>query len=341
MSKTLFDAARTGAADAAVGDMVREYRSWHGEGDGGGVEARKENYAELVNHYYDLVTDFYEFGWGQSFHFAPRYKHETLAESLLRHEHYLALELGLRPGQRVLDVGCGVGGPARNIARFAGVWVTGLNNNAYQVARARELTEQERLTERCDYLEGDFMATPAANESFDAAYAIEATCHAPDRTGAFREVYRVLRPGSAFAGYEWCLTDRFDLSNPVHWETKKGIEEGNGLPELTHRARILDALNQAGFIHVTGRDLAPEGDPETPWHLPLSGRELTLGALPRTALGRLVTRATVRLLEAIRLAPRGATEVSQILELAADALYRGAELGIFTPLYLFSARKPG
>ncbi|MFH2005599.1 MAG: methyltransferase domain-containing protein [bacterium] len=341
MSKNIYDAARTGAAATAVGGMVREYLTWHGEGAGGGVEERKAQYATLVNHYYDLVTDFYEFGWGRSFHFAPRFKCETLAESLLRHEHYLALELGLRPGMRVLDVGCGVGGPARNIARFARVHVTGLNNNAYQVARARELTTRENLDERCKFLEGDFMAPPLPDEVFDAAYAIEATCHAPDRVGAFSEVYRVLRPGAAFAGYEWCLTDRFDLSDSMHWETKKGIEEGDGLPELTHRSRILDALRQAGFSHVTGRDLAGEGDPERPWYLPLSGRELTLSGLHRTKPGRFASRTLVRLLEAARLAPRGASAVSAILELAADALVRGGELGIFTPLYLFSARKPG
>ncbi|KAI3699584.1 hypothetical protein L2E82_43994 [Cichorium intybus] len=61
-----------------------------------------------VNKYYDLVTSFYEYGWGESFHFAPRWKGESLKESIKRHEHFLALQLGLKPGQTVLDVGCGI-----------------------------------------------------------------------------------------------------------------------------------------------------------------------------------------------------------------------------------------
>src|SRR5579871_6244539 len=100
------------------------------------AEQRRLDYADMVNTHYDLVTDFYEYGWGQSFHFAPRARGETFRESLLRYEQWLALRLGLSPHSDVLDVGCGVGGPMRTIARFAGCRVTGINNNAYQVKRA-------------------------------------------------------------------------------------------------------------------------------------------------------------------------------------------------------------
>ncbi|KAK8962640.1 Cycloartenol-C-24-methyltransferase [Platanthera guangdongensis] len=72
----------------------------------------------MVNKYYDLTTSFYEFGWGESFHFAPRWKGESLKESIKRHEHFLALQLGLKRGMKVLDVGCGIGGPLREISRF-------------------------------------------------------------------------------------------------------------------------------------------------------------------------------------------------------------------------------
>ena len=58
---------------------------------------------------------------GQSFHFATRYKTESFHESILRHEYFLASHLNVKPGEKVLDVGCGVGGPLRNIARFTKV----------------------------------------------------------------------------------------------------------------------------------------------------------------------------------------------------------------------------
>jgi cyclopropane fatty-acyl-phospholipid synthase-like methyltransferase len=87
----------------------------------------------MVNKFYNLVTDFYEYGWGESFHFGPRARGETFHESLRRHEYYLALRLGLDQNKLCADFGCGVGGPMRNIARFSGAKIVGINNNDYQI----------------------------------------------------------------------------------------------------------------------------------------------------------------------------------------------------------------
>lgn len=58
---------------------------------------------------------------------------------------------------KVLDVGCGVGGPAREIAKFAGVNIVGLNNNDYQIERARKYAVQEGLSDHLSFTKGDFM----------------------------------------------------------------------------------------------------------------------------------------------------------------------------------------
>ena len=83
--------------------------------------------------YYDLATDFYEYGWGESFHFATRHAKEPLKQAIARHEHYLALKMGIKKDDKILDLGCGVGGPMREIAIFSGAKILGINNNAYQV----------------------------------------------------------------------------------------------------------------------------------------------------------------------------------------------------------------
>eukprot|EP01083_Nonionella_stella_P183934 665980_1 len=69
----------------------------------------------------------------QSFHFAPRLVGETFEESILRAEYYLALRTNIRPDSKVLDLGCGVGGPLRNIQQFTGADITGVTINEYQV----------------------------------------------------------------------------------------------------------------------------------------------------------------------------------------------------------------
>jgi sterol 24-C-methyltransferase len=56
-----------------------------------------------------------------------------------------------------LDVGCGVGGPAREIVKFSGANVTGLNNNDYQIERATHYAAKEGLSHKLDFVKGDFM----------------------------------------------------------------------------------------------------------------------------------------------------------------------------------------
>ena len=314
--------------------MVNHYAGLHDAE----LEGRKEDYQSLVNHYYDLATDFYEFGWGQSFHFAPRQRGESFKESLLRHEHFLSDQLSLKPGMQVLDAGCGIGGPMRTMARYSGASFVGLNNNAYQIKRAEAHNRDTQSL--CRFIHGDFMQIPEGDNRYDAAFAIESMPHAPDKTAAFREIFRILRPGACFAGYEWCLTEDFDPGNAKHLRIKKDIEKGNGLPDIAPASEIGPALRAAGFELLEARDLAPEADPEMPWYRALQGRDLSLASLPRTPVGRALTNLTLKVGEKLRMFPEGTTMVSTLLNRGADALVEGGESGLFTPVFFFLGRKP-
>lgn len=67
--------------------------------------------------------------------------------------------MGMQKGMKVLDVGCGVGGPAREIARFADVHITGLNNNDYQIERATAAAAKVGLSDQLKFVKGDFMVS--------------------------------------------------------------------------------------------------------------------------------------------------------------------------------------
>ena len=303
-----------------------------------GPEGRREQYRSLVNHYYDLVTDFYEFGWGQSFHFAPRRRGESFKASMLRHQHYLAERLSLKPGMQVLDVGCGVGGPMGNLARHSGAGFVGINNNAYQIERAKLHTRDVEAL--CRFIHADYMRITEDDDRYDAAFAIESMPHAPDKTAAFGEILRVLRPGACFAGYEWCLTDDFEAGNAEHLRIKNDIMVGDALPEIADTSEICTALSKAGFELLEAHDRAPESDPRMPWYRALQGRDVSLSSLPRTPFGRALTNLTLRAGERLRLFPEGSRAVSTLLNAAADALVEGGKSGIFTPMFFFLARKP-
>ena len=303
------------------------------------LDSRKEHYSSLVNQYYDLATDFYEFGWIQSFHFAPRRRGEAFTASLLRHQNFLADWLSPKPGMQVLDVGCGVGGPMSNLARRSGASFVGINNNAHQIERAKIHTKDVKAL--CRFILGDYMQIPEDDNSYDAAFAIESMPHAPDKTAVFAEILRVLRPGACFAEYEWCLADDFDPGNAKHLQIKHDIMVGNGLPDIALASEIGAALRKAGFELLEARDLASESDPEMPRYRPLQGRDLSLSSLLRTPFGRAVTNLTLRVGEKLRLFPVGTTAVSSFLNAGADALVEGGKSGVFTPVFFFLARKPG
>jgi ubiquinone/menaquinone biosynthesis C-methylase UbiE len=75
---------------------------------------------------------------------------------------------------KVLDVGCGVGGPARQIANFTDARITGLNNNDFQIARARKYTEKAGLSHLVDFKKGDFMklSEQFGENAFDAGESL-------------------------------------------------------------------------------------------------------------------------------------------------------------------------
>ncbi|KAE8199306.1 hypothetical protein CF328_g3285 [Tilletia controversa] len=190
---------------------------------------------------------------------------------------------------RVLDFGYGVRGPARKIARFANVEIVGVNNTQYQVDRARKYTAQAGLENQVTFVKGDFMNLVGqfGPGSFDAVYAIEATCHAPSWEGCYgdqggpqarrsreslpsvhaRDVLSVLitalLPSSRarqFGLYDWCMTDEWDASNPEHKRIAHGIEIGDGIPEKRSIAAARDASTSVGFEIEQDQDLADVGD---------------------------------------------------------------------------------
>ena len=314
------------------------YEAYHSV-HGGDKKARLASYDDMVNKYYDLVTDFYEYGWGTSFHFAPQLKDETYREAIRRHEHYLAARIGAKEGQHVIDLGCGIGGPLREIAKFTGASVTGVTLNAYQVKRAEMYNKKGGWDQKgCSVIQGNFMKLPFKEGTIDGAYAIEATCHAPDPTACYAEALRVLKPGSKFATYEWVYTDKYNKDDPEHRKAGDLIEIGNGLPDIRTAEQCAAAMREAGFVDVEWEDLALKA--EIPWYDPIVPYFFSIKNFKTSFLGRLMTTNLVRALEILRIAPKGSGKVQKFLEQGADGLVKGGQLGIFTPSLFLVGTKP-
>ena len=288
-----------------------------------GVDGRNKEYTTVVDAYYDLATDFYEWGWGSSFHFATRYGFETFRQSILRHEYYLAGKLGVKPGQHILDCGCGIGGPARNIHRFTGARVTAVTLNQHQVDRGNALCRKEGVAgeSKVTLKQGNFMKLPFPDNHFDGVFAIESTCHAPDRNGVYSEILRVLKPGGTFACYEWCLVDgKYEPTNAHHKKIKKDIEVGDGLPDIAYTSHCTAVLKKVGFEVSEARDMALETgmhvDEGNPWYWPLTPSWNPL-EWPRFQFNPILFRLMPIILgffELIRLVPAGTRKTQVMLQ---------------------------
>eukprot|EP00899_Mesostigma_viride_P015676 jgi/Mesvir1/24109/Mv10830-RA.1 len=295
--------------------------------NGKGIE-KKHTTPDLVNTFYDLVTDMYEWGWGQSFHFSPQTKGRSYAESNRLHEHYMGDKLELKPGMKALDVGCGVGGPMRAIAAHTGAKVTGITINEYQVNRCKHHNKRMGLEHLCNAVQGNFLKMPFENCTFDAVYAIEATCHAPSIEDVYKECFRVLKPGKLFGTYEWVTTKLYDKNNPEHVRIADSINYGNALPEMRSYQQCIDAAKKAGFEILISQDLALP--PALPWY-----NKLKMGKWRMY-----LTHALVEVLSFLRIAPKGVKEVHAMLVQTAIDLVEGGETGTFTPMFFILGRKP-
>ena len=326
-----------------VRGRVRHLQGWMDRARVEGAETADYDHAETVKEYYDLCTEFMAFGWGESLHFAPLSPQESLEDSKIRHQRLMIDKLELRQGLNVIDVGCGLGGPMRRVVREAGVRVVGVNSSEVQLEKAKSLNAEAGIGHMVDYLNCSFMDMSAIDDgTFDRGYAIESTCHAPDKAGAFAEIYRVLKPGALLWGQEMCMTDKFDPGDARHRALKADLMQGIALKDIATMGEVNLALESAGFQVIEGKDRAvAENGPSIPWYRPMESRGSTLGnALRRTPPGRKATIAATRLLETVGMFPKGTAEVAGLLDRTAIAYVAGGKAGIFTPLYCFLARKP-
>ena len=120
----------------------------------GNDQQRKKYDADVANSFYNLATKFYEYGWGDSFHFGWRLQGEPHVMSIKNSQNFVAQKLRVRNMDKVLDLGCGIGGPLRGVVRATGANVTGLTINAHQVARAYEITAElpEYMQQRLSFV---------------------------------------------------------------------------------------------------------------------------------------------------------------------------------------------
>jgi N-methyltransferase StaMA len=161
-----------------------------------------------VGDMYDRSTEMLTRALGGSIHLGyweDDRDRSSIAEAAARLTGLVGRRLAPRPGDRLLDIGCGTGGPALQIARDHEAHVTGITVSAHQLALARAAAEDAVLTDRVGFQLADAMELPFADASFDGAWAIESLLHMSDPAAALAQAARAVRPGGRLAVADYCL----------------------------------------------------------------------------------------------------------------------------------------
>jgi len=160
----------------------------------------------------------------------------------------LAAQLDLKPGTTLLDLGPGLGGPARFFARQYGCQVTGLDLTPEYVSVATRLTELVGLSERAEFRVGSVLELAFADGSFERATLLHVGMNIPEKERLCREVYRVLRPGGLFAVYDVMRIGEEEIEYPAPWAGTKATSFAE-TPEYYRQA-----LKGPGFEVISERD---------------------------------------------------------------------------------------
>lgn len=211
---------------------------------------------QKVIDYYTVLNHLCAIGQVEKMYIPPAI---DLSKSIISNqtlfERRMAKDLGMKKGDKVLDIGCGRGRIASHMASHTGAHVTGVNIDHTQLASAKRFAAGKGLTKQTHFQEWDLneFPFPFADNHFDAIYEVQVFSLSKNRERLFREIHRMLKPGAKFGCLEWMLLDSYNRKDPHHGHLMRQIKPLIGAIGDPTVERYEKELKAAGFsVKISG-----------------------------------------------------------------------------------------
>ncbi|KAK7449914.1 hypothetical protein CaCOL14_010136 [Colletotrichum acutatum] len=220
----------------------------------------KAKVGDCLQAYYGVLNHLCALGDVEKMYIPPLMdKKSSVLDNQMLYEESIAQDIGLKPGDRVLDLGCGRGRVAAHMAAVTGAVVTGLNIDPNQIAQAREFTEQMGLQNSFTIQDMNELPLPFEDNSFDAFYQIQALSLCKDLPKLFNELRRVLKPGAKISLLDWVSLPAYDATNPEHAELMRRTKPLIGAVGTPTPETFEKALKDAGFAILKSDNASIDG----------------------------------------------------------------------------------
>jgi sterol 24-C-methyltransferase len=234
------------------------------EGDWSNQNGKQESH---IVDYYFVLNHLCALGNVEKMYIPPlRDPKEGIIGNQLLYERKMMQDIGLAltaasdSDKKVLDIGCGRGRVALHVAQTTGAFVCGMNLDESQIANAKRYANMIGMSERTHFQVSSLNDTlPYADESFDAAYNIQAFTYSQNKVALFQEIYRILKPGAKFSMLDWVLLDNYDPNNAKHVEHIQKTMPFIGAIDNIHYSEFEQAMTKAGFKILLSEDASIGG----------------------------------------------------------------------------------
>lgn len=235
------------------------------------VYKRKDLSQDIAN-FYDIRSAAWEAVWGEHMHHGlydvVQGKRLRGREAQIRTVSELLkmgnlLDVSLPKGTRILDVGCGIGGASRILARHFGndCHVTGITLSPFQAERARQLNKALGLEGRVQNTVKDALSNDFPDDHFDVVWSMESGEHIKDKYRFMHECARVLKPGGKFLMLVWCIRESTPPFKVSEQFAIRRIMEEFCLPRLAPPSEYITTMLRCGLRGVRVEDWTKRAAP--------------------------------------------------------------------------------